>query len=74
MPKTSNSQVGQTYFIYVDMDEQGNSSLMQITENNALQMLAISAIRHIRLAAVVPNCPPPVVVSAPVCRHTTSSR
>lgn len=57
---------GQTYFIYVDMDEQGNSSLMQITENNALQMLANKRYQTHQVSRVVPNCPPPVVVSAPV--------
>ncbi|WP_201588149.1 OmpA family protein [Psychrobacter jeotgali] len=64
--ETYQLQGGQTYFIYVDMDEQGNSSLTQVTDNSALQLLENKRYQTHQVSRVVPNCPPPVVVRAPI--------
>lgn len=57
---------GETYFIYVDMDEKGNSALSQITSASAMPLLQNKRYQAHQVSRVVPNCPAPVVVSTPV--------
>lgn len=59
-------QGGETYFIYVDMDEKGNSSLSQITNASAMSLLQNKRYQAHQVSRVVLNCPAPVVVSTPV--------
>lgn len=69
---------GQTYFIYVDMDEQGKRSLAQITDNSAQILLKNKRYQAHQVSRVVPNCPAPVVKAivktAPVIMPTVIPR
>jgi OOP family OmpA-OmpF porin len=57
---------GNTYFIYVDVDEQGNSTLKQVTQNSAAQLLKNRRYQAHQVTRVTPNCPAPVVAPPPL--------
>lgn len=53
---------GQTYFFHISMNEQGQSTLEQITPESALPLLANKRYQSHQISRVVPNCPLPVAV------------
>ena len=56
---------GQTYFFYVDMDENGQGLLNQITTDSALPLLKNKRYQTHQISRVVPNCPAPVIATTP---------
>ncbi|MGP9493250.1 OmpA family protein [Psychrobacter sp. AOP7-B1-24] len=54
---------GQTYFFYVDMDENGQGKLDQITKESALPLLETKRYQTHQISRVVPNCPAPTATS-----------
>lgn len=54
---------GQTYFFYVEMNEDGQSKLQQITADSASQLLVNKRYQTHQISRVVPNCVPPVVTT-----------
>ena len=54
---------GQTYFFDVEMDETGQSTLKQVTWNDASQILANKRYQSHQISRVVPNCSVPVVAT-----------
>lgn len=57
---------GQTYFFHISMNEQGQSTLEQITPESALPLLANKRYQSHQISRVVPNCPLPVAVIQPI--------
>lgn len=54
---------GQTYFFYVEMNEDGQSKLQQIRADSASQLLVNKRYQTHQISRVVPNCVPPVVAT-----------
>ena len=63
---------GQTYFFYVDMDENGQGTLDQITTESALPLLETKRYQTHQVSRVVPNCPVPVIATPPVTPPTVA--
>lgn len=59
-----------TYFFFIDIDEQGQSSIKQIEEESALEALKDKYYQAHQITRVVPNCPP--VMKAPVLEKEVS--
>ncbi|WP_201550239.1 OmpA family protein [Psychrobacter fjordensis] len=57
---------GQTYFFHISMNEQGQSTLEQITHESALPLLANRRYQSHQISRVVSNCPLPVAVMQPI--------
>lgn len=56
---------GETYFFNVVMNEEGQSTLEQITPASALPLLANKRYQSHQVSRVVPNCPLPAVPAKP---------
>ena len=54
---------GRTYFFDVEMDETGQSTLKQLTSNDASQILSNNRYQSHQISRVVPNCSAPVVAT-----------
>ena len=67
--KTFNLAANQTYYFDVDVNEQGVSTLTQITPDSALANLKNMNYQSHQVSRVVPNCPLPAVPA----KHTTVS-
>lgn len=52
------------YFFYVEVDEQGQEKIQQITEASAKEVLATKQYQQHQISRVVSNCP--IVVTSPV--------
>jgi len=57
---------GETYFFYVDMDEDGQGTVERITTESALPLLETKRHQTHQISRVVPNCPAPVIATPPV--------
>ncbi|PNK61437.1 OmpA family protein [Psychrobacter sp. FDAARGOS_221] len=67
------------YFFYVDVDNEGNSTIQEVTNEKALEYLQDKSYQSHQITRVVPNCPvaepkpiPPVVEPAPVLEKEVS--
>ncbi len=57
----------QTYFFHINMNENGQSTLEQISPDNALPLLNDKRYQSHQISRVIPNnCPPPVIIRQPV--------
>lgn len=58
---------GQTYFFHINMNEKGQSTLEQITSQNALPLLSQKRYQSHQISRVIPNnCPPSIATIQPI--------
>lgn len=64
-PQTYTLEAGKSYFFYIDVNDNNNqSSIKQITQDSALEILKDKSYQTHQISRVVPNCP--IVVAAPL--------
>lgn len=72
--KTFNLPAGKTSYFYVDVDKNGQPSLSQITESNALNLLSNKTFQSHQVSRIVNTCAPspaaPVIVPPVVAPST----